>query len=161
MGREVKRVRLDFDWPIGRIWPGYMGGICTEDIRYILGLSEEADVDTDELCVVCRRAGKLAGIKFKPHGCPNWQIDPPEGEGWQMWETCTEGSPMSPVFKTPEELARWLADNNASAFGNLTATYEQWLGMIKTGWAPSATCIIGKELKSGVEFMADERKKIN
>lgn len=37
----------------------------------------------------------------------------------QMYETCSEGTPISPKFtkdKT-EELAKWLADNNASSFG--------------------------------------------
>ena len=36
---------------------------------------------------------------------------------YQMYETCTEGTPISPVMETPENLARWLADNGASAFG--------------------------------------------
>jgi dihydroxy-acid dehydratase len=51
---------------------------------------------------------------------------------------------------TPEELARWLADNNASAFASMTATYEQWLATCKRGWSPSAILENG-ELKSGVE----------
>jgi hypothetical protein len=74
----------------------------------------------------------------------------PEGTatGWCMYET-----PISPVFETPEELARWLADNGASAFGRSTATYEQWLGMIQAGWAPSAVSS-GGALQSGVEFIA-------
>ena len=55
-----------------------------------------------------------------------------------MYETTSEGTPISPAFETPEELARWLADNNASAFGRMTATYDQWLATCKAGWAPSA-----------------------
>lgn len=47
-----------------------------------------------------------------------------------MYEDTSEGTPISPAFKTPEELARWLADNGASAFGDSTATYEQWLATI-------------------------------
>ena len=34
-----------------------------------------------------------------------------------MYEDTSEGTPISPAFETPEELARWLADNGASAFG--------------------------------------------
>ena len=67
-----------------------------------------------------------------------------------MYEDCTEGTPISPAFKSPEELAQWLADNNASAFGGMTATYEQWLATCKAGWVPSAMVINGV-LKSGVE----------
>ena len=38
---------------------------------------------------------------------------------------------------SPEELARWLADNGGSAFGSRTASYEQWTAPIDRGWAPS------------------------
>ena len=72
-----------------------------------------------------------------------------------MWETTSEGSPISPVFETPEELARWLADTNASAFGREGASYESWLGMIRGGWAPSLI-IDEKGMRSGVEAIADK-----
>lgn len=78
---------------------------------------------------------------------PEW----PESERThiQMYETTSEGTPISPVMKTPEELARWLADNNASAFANMGATYEEWLQMINRGWSVSGVIING-EMKSGV-----------
>ena len=47
-----------------------------------------------------------------------------------MWETTSEGSPMSPVFATSEELAAWLADTGASIFGSATADKAQWLKII-------------------------------
>lgn len=69
---------------------------------------------------------------------------------YQMYETCTEGTPISPVFEDPEKLARWLADTGASAFADMTATYEQWLNtIVRDGWAPSAVSRNGK-LESGV-----------
>lgn len=68
----------------------------------------------------------------------------------QMYETCTEGTPISPVMETAEKLARWLADNGASAFAGRTASYHQWLATIKAGSAPSA--FIGRgRIWSGVE----------
>ena len=67
----------------------------------------------------------------------------------QMYEDCTEGTPISPVMATPEELARWLADNNASAFGDQTATYEQWVRVCNGGYAPSAV-MDEKGFRSGV-----------
>jgi hypothetical protein len=73
---------------------------------------------------------------------------------YQMYETCSEGTPISPVMATPEELARWLADHHASAFADQTATYEQWLVTIKREWAPSAT-VSGGVLVSGVEVLAE------
>jgi len=79
---------------------------------------------------------------------PEW----PESDRthYQMYETTSEGTPISPVIATPEDLARWLADNKASAFGAQTATYQQWLCTIKQGSAPSMIFSDGK-LRSGVE----------
>lgn len=154
MSREVKRVPMDFDWPIGRIWLPYMSSICTAEVDYCL--RPEAATNLDDQCEVCRHAARLIGRPMKTHGCPNWKHDPPAGEGWQMWETTTEGSPMSPVFATPEELARWLADNNASTFGDMTARYEAWLGMITGGGSCPSAVVDSKGLRSGVEMVAEQ-----
>jgi hypothetical protein len=76
----------------------------------------------------------------------------PEGAATMlmMYENTSEGTPISPEFETPEELARWLADNGASAFGGMTETYDQWLATCRSGWAPSAV-ICGGQMMSGVE----------
>ena len=81
---------------------------------------------------------------------PNW----PESERthWQMYECTSEGTPISPVMDSPEELARWLADNNVPSFARHGASYEQWLGMIGVGSAPSAVAT-GGNLCSGVAFV--------
>jgi hypothetical protein len=83
---------------------------------------------------------------------PEWAED--EATHYQMYETCTEGTPISPVFDTPEKLARWLADNEASAFGDMTASYESWLRVCRGGYAPSAVAAPGVGLVSGVEGLA-------
>jgi hypothetical protein len=98
-----------------------------------------------------------------------WVGDPPQREffmpGWtkeerthyQMYETTSEGTPISPVMATPEQLAAWLAENDASAFGNMTATYEQWLKIIlRGGTVVSMVCTPSGGIQSGVEY---ERKQ--
>lgn len=86
------------------------------------------------------------------------RTEPPEGEGWQMWETTSEGAPISPVFDTPERLAAWLYETNASSFGSNGASYSAWLQMIKgTGWTPSAVMTNGK-MMSGVDAVVDASK---
>lgn len=77
----------------------------------------------------------------------------PEGTATMlmMYEDTSEGTPISPPFATPEELARWLTDNNASAFGGMTATYEQWLATCQQGYAVGMV-MEGRHLMSGVEF---------
>lgn len=91
---------------------------------------------------------------FSEDYMPSW----PDAERTHlmMYEDTTEGTPISPAFETPEELARWLADNGASSFGSSTATYEQWLPICKGGWAPSMV-VSGGFVQSGVEFLAASR----
>lgn len=83
---------------------------------------------------------------------PCWETS--ERTHFQMYESTTEGTPISPVCESAEELARWLVDNRASSFAHDTATYEQWLGAIKVGWAPSMVFTEQTGLVSGVEFVS-------
>ena len=135
MGREVKRVPLDFDWPMGTAWPGYYLTLCH--------IMEEPGRGG---CELCKRFAILADI-VRERGCPKTEIEPPAGDGWQMWETVSEGSPVSPVFATPEELARWLADHPVGVTSD--CTYEHWLRMIHVGWVPSLVYAPGMGVASG------------
>lgn len=113
------------------------------------------------------RAGNLKDYEREvyPRGLADWLQDegmPPnpayympewpdaERTHYMMYEDTSEGTPISPAFATPEELARWLADTGASSFAGQTASYESWLRVAKGGWAPSAI-ISGGEMVSGVE----------
>ncbi len=80
---------------------------------------------------------------------PDW----PDAERthWQMYECTSEGTPLSPVMDSPEKLARWLFKNNASAFADQTASYQDWLAMIRAGSSVSAIVIPGEGMVSGVE----------
>ena len=42
------------------------------------------------------------------------RYDPPEGEGYQLWETVSDGSPISPVFPTSEEMISHLIEKGSS-----------------------------------------------
>lgn len=88
---------------------------------------------------------------YKVDYMPQWKDE--EKTHFQMYETCTEGTPISPVMDTPEGLALWLEDNKASSFGSMTATYDQWLSAINSGYTPSAVLENGV-LKSGVEGLS-------
>ena len=69
---------------------------------------------------------------------------------YMMYETCSEGTPISPAFDTPEALARWLADTGASAFADLTASYEGWL-IVCRGEPGIGLVSMGGKMMSGVE----------
>jgi hypothetical protein len=159
MGREVKRVPIGFNWPMGEIWWGYKLPPL--------------------LCQTCDGTGKVPTVvtgfqrddgtwnTYEHDYCPTCggeraafpKVEIPTGPGYQLWEDVSEGSPMSPVFAAPEELAHWLADNKASAFAAMTLNYEKWLAFIKS--EKSACCAIfdGKDFISGVEIIADDELK--
>lgn len=73
---------------------------------------------------------------------------------YQMYETTSEGTPISPVFATPEELARWLADTGASTFADDTADYDTWLKMIERGNSVASAAFICGRFVSGVDLAA-------
>ncbi len=92
-----------------------------------------------------------------------WDAGPPDPEDYmpswpdaerthyQMYESVSEGTPISPVMESPEALARWLADNGANAGAGRTASYEAWLRVCNGGYAPSMVMVNGT-MMSGVEF---------
>lgn len=83
---------------------------------------------------------------------PDWPND--ERTHFQMYETTSEGTPISPVMETPEALAHWLSETGASSFADMTATYEQWLYVCNGGFACSAV-IENDSMKSGVEALSE------
>lgn len=48
----------------------------------------------------------------------------PEGPGYQLWQTISEGGPESPVFETVDALCEWLTDNYQ--LGGSYRTFEEW-----------------------------------
>ena len=157
MGREVRMVPKDWEHPKdGR---GYFIALF-EGCKF-----EQMVQEWDEECEKWNRGefpsyaseenkklpyDQWNGMRPNPDEyMPNW--DRSERTHLMMYETCSEGTPLSPAFETPEELAKWLFDNDASAFGSQTASYEGWLRVARGGYAPSAA-ITPIGLISGVDL---------
>lgn len=90
------------------------------------------------LCSQCDGSGEITVDEALKDAYEAWEeTEPPEGSGWQIWETVSEGSPISPVFATAEELAEHMA--NEKPWGASEAmSAERWLKWITgPGWAPS------------------------
>lgn len=109
MGREVRRVPSNWEHPKNE--QGQYIGLCSRDL--LSYWDEEDGENTPDM------------NSFMP----DWPKE--EMTHYQMYETTSEGTPISPVFADPESLARWLVENDASAFGNMTQTYEWWLRIAK------------------------------
>jgi hypothetical protein len=81
-------------------------------------------------CPHCNGSGKVWQTEEVHRLHEEWErIEPPTGDGYQLWETTSEGSPQSPVFATFEELCEWCAEN-ATTFSHFKATKEEWMKML-------------------------------
>lgn len=81
-------------------------------------------------CFNCEGKGHTWPSKEVERAYDEWKdFEPPKGDGFQLWETTSEGSPQSPVFATLDELCTWCA-TNATTFGSHRATAEEWRKML-------------------------------
>ena len=137
MGRELMRVPLDFDWPLYVVWEGYCPSIETLHELFDEEQPWLRDVE-DECMTVCGKCKEANGrcserapycIFENPANHAKWFRHPPKGDGYQAWETTSEGSPISPVFETLEALCAWLAEN-ATTFGSCRATAGEWAELL-------------------------------
>lgn len=184
MGREIRRVPANWQHPMTdrrdgrgeRKQPMYKGRF---DKRFAEWLA-----DFDRI-----RAGNLDDLEREcyPRGLADWLNDeglPPdpayyetwseeEATWYQVWETVSEGTPVSPPFATEDELIDYLAANGDEwdqkrchephwerLFGGTPGVSgwgrQQAERFVRgPGWAPSMVMADGK-LMSGVEFVASQ-----
>ncbi len=166
MGREVRRVPKDWEHPkgsTGHCKPLY-GGSYTQE-------AAEWDTENEKWGAGFKKDWSSGGyvpkeVEQKNMSFAEWSGERPDEEDYmpdweeqarthyQMYETTSEGSPISPVMETPEELARWLTGNGASAFGGQGASYEGWLRVCGGGYACSGVMINGA-MQSGVDGLTN------
>lgn len=140
MSREIRPVALDWEHPCD---PGtYANG----SPRYRPLFSRE---------------DLLRHMEDQAENPEEWQdpIDPadympeiPEGSpyGWQMYSTVSEGTPVSPVFATKDELAAWLSSPEA---GREQVSPQAAAAFVAEGWAPTFVHTPAVGLVSGVEWI--------
>lgn len=84
----------------------------------------------DEAWGTCPICDGHADDPAKRAECEAWkETPPPKGDGFQLWETTSEGSPSSPVFSSLDELCAWCADN-ATTFASFKASADEWKRML-------------------------------
>ena len=214
--RTLMRVPLDFDWPLHKVWRGYVNphyracpdcdngntsaGRALRRLVHLLLIAGECGLQEDEevhpwlreagiervsadmtrlsaglagraplhrfghddldlhaayhkivaaaglsrrwgICKTCRGTALDPAVK-KDHD--KWRpTEPPQGKGWQLWETTSEGSPVSPVFATADELAAW-CEANATLSGDFRADRAHWAKMFSV----PGGCDVGSTLMS-------------
>jgi len=88
-------------------------------------------------CAACDGRGETFRDEAHRRAFDEWEpAPPPEGDAWQMWETTSEGSPITQPCATPESLARLLAHEDRIKDDGMS--YDQWLQFILgEGWSPT------------------------
>ncbi len=155
MGREVKKVHLDFDWRkktednegYCEIWKGYI----LDTIKCFLCDGTSKNTKGKE-CPLCEGDGKVRP-RIEPPNC--WWDE--KKNGFQIWEDTTEGSPVSPVFKKPEDLAKWMVENDTSIMAG--TSYKAWLKMIKEEGSAPMGMISSKGMETGINALYKEDDK--
>lgn len=122
MGREVRKVPSDWEHPkkFGRYIPLFDYRMYVQEMNDWYSEAEKNGIQH-----TIDNIGDQPNLK---HYMPNF------GESathYMMYENTSEGTPLSPSFETPEELAQWLFDNEVGSFANYTATYDEWLSVCK------------------------------
>jgi hypothetical protein len=126
--------------------PSFIGHDAVDQWSAKKKILEAAGLDVEKWgrCQVCDGEGYDPATKQQRE---EWQeTKPPAGEGWQVWETVSEGSPVSPVFATSGELVEYLVGN-----GHSRAAAENF---VKDGWVPTMMTGPGG-LKMGIDCAED------
>jgi hypothetical protein len=102
-------------------------------------------------CATCDGHASLEKYPGQRAEAEAWEpAGPPEGEGWQLWETVSEGSPISPVFTEVDELAGWMSQPER---GCHWVPQDVAAKFIADGWAPTGIYTPQTGLVSGVEWV--------
>lgn len=105
----------------------------------------------EERCATCGGHATVEAYPGQRAEAEAWEwTQPPEGSGFQLWETVSEGSPISPVFNSAEGLAAWIAGPDS---GRDWMPQEAAAKFIKAGWAPSFVGTPETGLVRGPEYV--------
>jgi hypothetical protein len=112
------------------------------------------DPDVWGFCPACRGEGWVERYPGQNADAEAWEpTGPPTGDGWQLWETVSEGSPISPVFPDKTGLVEWLCSPAYTWGGPMSRdTAERFVDF---GWAPSFVFTPGRGLQTGEEFVGE------
>lgn len=110
-----------------------------------------------EICAACEGHGSheaYPGQRAEAEAWVRHENSPEVGEGWQEWETTSEGSPISPVFGTAEDLATWMSNpDRTDRYAKDWMPYPAAMQFIQAGWAPTFIGTPETGLVQGAEYI--------
>lgn len=166
MGREIRMVPPNWEHPKndrGQLQPMHDENFADRFANWLVDFDRIRRgelTDLDRECYAEPGMNPLAewlrdeGTPPNPAYYRPWRDE--EATWVQVWETVSEGTPVSPPFETREELADYLVKNGDfwdQKRGNGGYTREQADAFVKAGWVPSAMSIRGEGF-TGIECAA-------
>lgn len=106
-------------------------------------------------CTVCAGEGNVATAEQRAANEAWERTDPPFGEGWQLWETVSEGSPISPVFPDRTGLVTWLATDYRQVGSHRPLTREQAEAFVAAGSSIGSGVFVDGRHLSGEAAVAE------
>lgn len=140
---------------------GFIGHDSIDGWRATAKVIEAAGLDPKAwgMCTNCHD-GAVEVYEGQRAEADAWEwTQPPTGEGWQLWETTSEGSPVSPVFPDRAGLITWLTQPGGY---DATMNREQAERFVNAGWAPTFIHTAATGLVQGVRMataVAPEQNK--
>lgn len=134
-------------WHDKGLHKGYGGEVQTveECVKSALERWEKDNVTqyhSKELALINIQGASYEWYAGEPPSPPNPNDYMPFGSWYQLYETVSEGTPLSPPFKTKKQLVEWLSQNED--FWGHRWTPEQATAMVKQEYAPSMVVSSGK-----------------
>lgn len=108
--------------------------------------------DAAELCPDCGGHGATEAYPGQRAEADAWEpTGPPEGEGWQVWESVSEGSPVTPVFPTRAALVDHLctAEQRVTLRQGPMSRHEAE-AFVDAGWVPSGMTVNGQGIEGAL-----------
>jgi hypothetical protein len=166
MGREIRMVPPNWQHPKderGQLRPMYRGNFADKFTQWLADFDRVRAGDLDEIereCYAKPGMNPLAewlrdeGMPLRPNGYEPWRK---EDATWiQVWETVSEGTPVTPAFPTASELVNYLVAHGDfwdQRRGNGGYTRAQAEAFVKSGWAPSMM-VCGDKITTGIAIPA-------
>lgn len=108
-------------------------------------------------CVTCEGHGTVETYPGQRAAAEEWgPTEPPTGDGWQVWETTSEGSPISPVFPDRESLILWLMSPDYNFGTSRPLTRKQAEHLADSAWAPTLVVTAATGPIPGEQYIGDE-----
>ncbi|MEU0937642.1 hypothetical protein [Embleya sp. NPDC005971] len=105
----------------------------------------------DDTCRTCEGHATMEKYPGQRAEAEAWEwTEPPQGDGWQLWETVSEGSPISPVFVSADELAEWMT---LPERGWKRLSRDVARRFVGEGWAPTFMGVSGVGVVSGEAYV--------